>query len=72
MISLSLLNAVPAALQLPVSGLPGAIACFLLFALSCVARAQTGRMSKRARRVSAAKPDEPRGPGGGGCDRKRL
>jgi hypothetical protein len=67
MISLSLLNAVPAALQLPVSGLPGAIACFLLFALSCVARAQTARMSNRARRQAGRTP---RADGGG--DRKRL
>lgn len=74
MISMTLLETVPAALQLPVSGLPGAIACFLLFAVSCVARAQTGRMRKQGRacKLRATGRDERRVPDGGRCDHQRL
>jgi hypothetical protein len=72
MLSITLLNISLAALQLPVSGLPGAIACFLLFGVSCVARAQAGRMYKRSRRLRSASRDEQRVPNGRRYDRERL
>ena len=75
MFSMTLLDACLAALQTPASGLPGAIACILLFAVSCVARAQTGRMHNRARRLRPAKDDQrdERLPNGGGrCDRGKV
>jgi hypothetical protein len=72
MLSMTLLNTSLAASQLPVSGLPAAIACFLVFAVSCVARAQTGRMNKRSNRLRPASRDEQRVPNGDRFDRERL
>jgi hypothetical protein len=71
MFSMTLLDTSSTALQLSVSGLPGAIACFLLFAVSCVARAQTGRMNKQSSRLRPSSRDE-RMADGGRCNRKRL
>jgi hypothetical protein len=71
MLSMTLLNAFFAASQVTVSGLPGAIACVLLFAVSCVARAQAGRRYKRSRRLRPTGRDE-RLPDGGRCDRERF
>jgi hypothetical protein len=68
---MTLFNAFLAASQMAVSGLPGAIASVLLFAVSCVARARTSRKHKRSRRVRPASRDECL-PDGGRCDRERL
>lgn len=70
MLSMTLLNTTFTALQLPVSGLPGAIACILLFAISCVARAQTDRLNKRARRLRASSRNA-RAADTDRCDRER-
>lgn len=67
---MTLLNTASTALQLPVSGLPGAIACFLLFAISCVARAQTGRMYKRSRHLRPGRDE--RRPDDGRCNREKF
>jgi hypothetical protein len=72
MLSMTLLNTTSTALQLSISGLPGAIACLLLFTASCVARAQTGRMNKRASRLRPASRDERMATNGGRCNRERL
>jgi len=71
MFSMTLSNTFLVALQMAPSSLPGAIACILLFAISCVARAQTGRVYKRSRRLRAASRDE-RLPERGRCNRERL
>jgi hypothetical protein len=58
MLSITVSDILPVALQVPVSGLPGAIGCVLLFGVSCVARAQTERLNRRSRRLRPGSRDE--------------
>lgn len=71
MLSITPSDILPVALQAPVSGLPGAITCFLLFGVSCVARAQTDRLNRRSRRLRSGSRDE-RLADDNGCNRKSL